>query len=61
MASCGDAVFIQFGLAGRGVQEKVDVYVSTCIVNPKGVDKEEWGLCVQSLGGVRTEIVNVER
>ena len=44
-----------------GVQEKVDIYVSTSIVISEAVDKEEWGLWVRSLVGVRTEIVNVER
>ena len=39
----------------------VEMGVSTRIVISKAMNEEEWGWYMWSLGGIRTEIVNVER
>ena len=63
MAGCGDAVFLYELVRAPGLQEadKVDICVSAQIVISKAVKEEEWGYSMRSLGGIRTEIVNVER
>ena len=61
MAGCGDAVFLYELVRAPVLQgaDKVDICVSAQIVISKAVE-EEWGYSMRSLGGIRTEIVNVE-
>ena len=63
MAGCGNAVFfIGFGPSARSAEcSMVEMGVSTRIVISKAMNEEEWGCYMWSLGGIRTEIVNVER